>query len=538
MIDQGSTREVRMSFIRTIGNRFRALLRCERGSVAPLVGVTIITLIGAVGVAVDIGRGQVALSKLQSALDAAGLAAGAVVGQNLSEDSLEQEARKYFDANFGGQTVDASVTGFQLHLSDDQTIVTLSANATLPTTFMAIFGQKKIDIAARTEITREMSGLEVALVVDVTGSMCMPCQKLADLKTAAHDLTEILWGDNETVDDLWVGIVPFSQAVNVGTSHADWTSDYDERAAKDNCIGTTSTSSTPHCPTTGNNGRATMSSLETPSRPRVSTRTNPVTLVDDWMVGSPGSWYFKPHAWGGCVEERYETNDDVTNATPEDVPFKVYFHPDMSGNPWLDNSNGNKTISNSNDYSANRGCPRQAITPLTNVRETLDDAIDALQAIGVQRTHINLGAVWGWRLLSREWKSAWGGDMAANDLPKTYDDPDSQKAVVLMTDGVNTMTDYTAFGLASEGILGSTDPNSSTVTTTLNNKTAAICDAMKNAGIIVYTVLFQTTDEDVKDMLRDCASQEVFFFDTTTGADLASAFRTIGDSLSKLRVSR
>ncbi len=527
-----------MSVLRKIAQGTSRLWRNERGAVAPMVGIAAITLIGAVGLAVDIGRGQVALSKLQSSLDAAGLAAGAVVGQQLDESTLEAEARKYFDANFAGETINAELVDFDLNLSEDETVVTLSAKASLPTTFMLIFGQKKIDVAARTEITREMTGLEVALVVDVTGSMCMPCQKLADLKTAGLELTDILWGDNEEVEDLWVGIVPFSQAVNVGTNHADWTSDYTDRATKDNCIGRTS-SPNPRCPTTGNAGVISTSiSLHTPTKPSVSTHTSTLTLVDDWLVGSPGSWYFKPHAWGGCVEERYATNDDVTNATPEDVPFNVYFYPDMNGNDWLNNNNGNRSISNSSDFSANRGCPRQAITPLTNVRATVDAGISALQAIDVQRTHINVGAAWGWRLLSREWKDAWGGDMAAQDLPKTYDDPESQKAVVIMTDGVNTMTNYTAFGLSSAGVLGSTDPNDPVVTTTLNDKTIAICNEMKEAGIIVYTVLFQETDPDVKDMLRECASKEVFFFDTTAGEDLAAAFRTIGDSLSKLRVSR
>src|SRR5881396_611268 len=115
----------------------RRLWRSERGAAAPLVGFCIIMLVGAVGVAVDVGREQVTQSKLQSALDAAGLAAGAVVGQNLTEELLTPEAQKYLNANFLGKTVDATIcdTCFHLHLSDDQSVVTLSATATLPTTF-------------------------------------------------------------------------------------------------------------------------------------------------------------------------------------------------------------------------------------------------------------------------------------------------------------------------------------------------------------------------------------------------------------------
>ena len=528
-----------MKVICTAAKKISRLWSCERGAAAPLVGVCALMLVAAVGVAIDVGRGQVALSKLQAALDAAGLAAGAMVGQNLSEDLLQPEAEKYLNANFGGDHIHATITDFDLDLSDDNSTVTLEAHASMPTTFMHIFGHPAMEIAARTEITRETTGLEVAVVVDVTGSMCMPCTKLDSLKEAANDLLNTLFGSNETVEDLWVGIVPFSQAVNVGTSHADWSGDYGQRAAKDNCFGRTS-GSNPKCPTTGNAGviPTTISEDNPPSKPSVSTHTSTLTLVDDWLVGSPSSWYFKPHAWGGCFEERFATGRDVTDDTPDTEGFNVYFWPDMGANDWLNNGNGNKNISTSNDRSANKGCPRQAITPLTNTKSTLVDAITALQAIGVQRTHVNVGAVWGWRLLSPDWRDLWGGTMNANGLPLEYDEPLSQKAAIIMTDGMNTMTDYSAFGRVTNNALGSTDPDSQTVTTTLDNKLRTVCTNMKANGIIVYTVLFQTDEQSAKDVMKECASQEDYYFDTTTGDDLKSAFRAIGDSLSKLRVSR
>ena len=61
-----------MTRIDRFGNYLQRLWACERGAVAPLVGVCIIMLIGSVAVAVDIGRGQVAQSKLQSSLELRG----------------------------------------------------------------------------------------------------------------------------------------------------------------------------------------------------------------------------------------------------------------------------------------------------------------------------------------------------------------------------------------------------------------------------------------------------------------------------------
>ena len=99
-----------MKTLCTAAKKISRLWSCQRGAAAPLVGVCALMLVAAVGVAIDVGRGQVALSKLQAALDAAGLAAGAMVGQNLSEDLLQPEAEKYLNANFGGDHIHATIT--------------------------------------------------------------------------------------------------------------------------------------------------------------------------------------------------------------------------------------------------------------------------------------------------------------------------------------------------------------------------------------------------------------------------------------------
>ncbi len=531
--------------------RIADLRSCERGSVAPLVGIAMIMLVAAVGVAVDIGRGQVAQSKLQSSLDSAGLAAGAMVGQTLDSDDLKPEAEKYLRANFAGETIDASITDFDLQLAEDQSVVTLEAKATLPTTFMRVFGQKKIDVAARSEITRETKGLEVAMVLDVTGSMDDPVggtgpgstdKKIDTLKTAATDLVNILFGNNATVEDLYVGIVPFAQSVNVGTSRTSWSSNYATRAAKDNCIGTVSTSSTPHCPTTGNNGLVTMASTDTPTRPAISTRTNPVTLLDDWMVGPTGnslpSTYKYTHAWGGCFEERYATGDDLTDETADSKPFKVYFYPDNTGtNDWINNSTGAKNVSSSSDRWANKSCPLAPITPMSSTKATLITAISGLSARG--NTILPAGLAWGWRLISPKWRNKWGGEMDTYSLPLEYHEQLSQKAIIFMTDGINDIDPtYGPYGPLSANNLGTTS-ESTAETVTLPAKTTALCNSLKGNGVLIYTIVFGNgSNAATKTLMKNCASEEDFYFDSPSKTALQAAFRAIGDSLSKLRVSK
>ncbi len=51
--------------------------------------------------------------------------------------------------------------------------------------------------------------------------------KIESLQSAAHEMVEILYGDNETVPNIWLSIVPFTTAVNVGPSQTEWLASYD-----------------------------------------------------------------------------------------------------------------------------------------------------------------------------------------------------------------------------------------------------------------------------------------------------------------------
>jgi Flp pilus assembly protein TadG len=519
-----------------IGKNIRKLWSCDSGAVAPLVGVCAIMLVGAVAVAVDVGRGQVAQSKLQAALDSAGLAAGAVVSQAVDEAALEAEARKYLNTNFAGYTVDAAIddNGFVLELSEDERLVTLSATASLPTTFMRIFGHDTMQVAARTEITREMTGLEIALVLDVTGSMCTPdCSKRDAMKTGAKNLIEKMLGDasENNVDDLWIGIVPFSQGVNIGTGRTDWLSDWDTRSAQDNCVGWNHANWS-HTHSAGENPRYCPT-----NNPNVSTRTWPLTMVNDWMYSSTAGWYFQ-HAWSGCVAAREADGEDVTDTPPSEVGFPTYFAPDTSssgGNDWRSSTGAYQVTSS---RSANKGCPPSSITPMTNDKETLDAAIDALNVSGY--TMLPTGAAWGWRMLSPNWQGEWGGDMDANNLPLPYDEPLMDKVVVFMTDGDNDMpwdNTYVAYGRLSDGNLGTTDE--ATAEEELDSRFAQICQAMEDQGIRVYTISVGSgVSENSKELLQECASLEPYYFHAADGDELIEKFNEVADALSKLRVSK
>ncbi|MDA5193916.1 pilus assembly protein TadG-related protein [Govanella unica] len=446
------------------------LRRSKDGSVAAYVGLSIVVLVGAVGISIDAGRGYLVQSKLSSALDAAGLAAASTVNTS----NLRTDARKFLDVNFQNY-LSSKITDVTITTNSSNTVIGLSAKASLPTTFMTLFGFKQMNIAASSEITRAVSGLELALVLDTTGSMAGT--PLTSLKTAANDLLDILFGANSSNDKLWVGIVPFAQAVNIGTSHPTWM---------------------------------------------------------DTTYGASLDW--GPTSWLGCVDARsggYDSTDD-TAATKK---FQAYYWPNDTGaNKWIVKGKYQSPL-NTTKLGPNLYCSSE-VQPLTNNKASLVSKINSLSAVGA--THVNLGAVWGWRMLSPKWRGQWGGTMNTNNLPLDYNTPRMNKAVILMTDGENTMyadsVNRSAYGYLSEKRLGSNVI--ATAEAELNKRLATVCTSMKNNNIIVYTIGFNKPGATISKLLKDCATQPEYYFDSPTGAELQAAFRAIGDSLSNLRVSR
>ena len=77
-------------------------------------------------------------------------------------------------------------------------------------------------------LNRANLGMELVLVIDTTGSMSSSAgsgiSKMQAAKNATTDLINILYGTDNNIDNLWVGLVPFAQSVNIGTARGSWTS--------------------------------------------------------------------------------------------------------------------------------------------------------------------------------------------------------------------------------------------------------------------------------------------------------------------------
>lgn len=526
--------------VRSIARALRNLVQkfgaSDTGNIAMIFALALLPTIAAIGSAVDLSRAMVVKMRLGEALDAAGLAVGGTVG--LSGPQMTDRAQRFFYANYPDHEL-GTIQSLNVQTSG-QNLVRVSGTSRVETAFMGLFGYPHLDISVEVEVTRESKGLEIALVLDNTGSMA-DSGKMPALKAATNELIGILFGDQENPSHLKMALVPFSQTVRVDTTKF-WDNVWVDK--------------------TGLNDTAQLNF------------SNNRYAFQVWTTMSNKSW-------GGCLEARpggYEETDDAPNIATPNTLFVPYFEPDgpdssaYSGYTTYvtDGTNSNQDTrlkryqkyAGQNKTDPNKDCNLQTIQPLTNSKSTIKSKVAGMVTTG--NTHINLGASWGWRVLS---------PTAPYTEGSQYGDEDWQKAMVFMTDGVNTIpanntwhkSSYTAYnflvrnGTNQKRADGSTRPTQLDSTTQsaaeqeLDERTELTCDRIKAAGIRVYTILLMETAKRSRDLMESCAStdetkneavkkcngnESKLCYESPSSADLKAVFQAIAMDLSNLRLSQ
>ncbi len=174
--------------------RLRSVLR-QKGQILILTGLTIIVLIGAVGLAIDAGRAYGVKARLNAAVDAASIAAARALAQGTDDSSrianAQAAAVRFFGLNypadFLGSTPSAPTTT-AVKEDTGRWRVRVSATADMPTTFIRVLGHEQVAVAALGEAIRR--DLDAILVMDTSGSLgppTSPSSVFPTLKNAAID---------------------------------------------------------------------------------------------------------------------------------------------------------------------------------------------------------------------------------------------------------------------------------------------------------------------------------------------------------------
>ncbi|MEQ8666816.1 MAG: pilus assembly protein [Rhodospirillales bacterium] len=202
----------------------RRVLGCfaneNRGAIAVIVALAFIPMLIFVGSAIDIGRAYVVKKRLLAASDAAGLAIAAAIDENSTNEELAAVLDDFMDANFPDGSL-ANITAQNFTYVDS--VVTVNVEATISTTFMVLANIETLNVSASSQVTRSEETLEVVLVLDNSGSMSG--SKLAALKTASDSLIDVFFGTSATSSQVKIGLVPFSNNVNIGSSNLGYVTD-------------------------------------------------------------------------------------------------------------------------------------------------------------------------------------------------------------------------------------------------------------------------------------------------------------------------
>lgn len=191
----------------------RSFLRAKRGNVAMMWGLMGAVLVGMVGITVDFTRAQSIRNQMQNAADGAALVAERSFGLTIEERTAA--ARAFFDAELGSLAA-GDITFNVEDLGDvghrvDATIV-------MPVSLAAVISNADWTIRVQSEAEQGGLDIEVAVVLDTTGSMAGT--KIVDLRAAATDLVNMVVSDQQDPYYSRVALVPFAVGVNAGSSAA------------------------------------------------------------------------------------------------------------------------------------------------------------------------------------------------------------------------------------------------------------------------------------------------------------------------------
>ncbi|MEN8935802.1 MAG: Tad domain-containing protein [Planktotalea arctica] len=202
------------------------------------------------------------------------------------------------------------------------------------------------------------------------------------------------------------------------------------------------------------------------------------------------------------------------------------------------------------------------ITVFSEDSTALKNQINQLQPSG--NTHIFMGMKWAAATLDPSFNSVVtqlvaSGDADSDfaDRPAAFDDVETLKTIVLMTDGVNTSSyrvqdwaydspsDYAHW--SNWGIINylnryvRSNQHHHYYSTKYwgsygDDLMASVCEAAKDDGIVIWSIGFEVNDHGA-DIMKDCASSPSHFF-RVEGVEISEAFDTIARQINQLRLTQ
>lgn len=530
----------------------RDLLADQSGSTYAMMAAAMIPMLGFAGIGIDVSRTYMAQSRLQSAVDAAVLAAVRAEqfqpGTGTSPGtSTVSTVNNYIAANMPAQFAGSTrqTPTLTINRTVEELNITLTVEGTVPTSIMRVFGFTTLPIRAQAVGVAGRTlprAVEAMMVLDVTGSMDSNGGMTA-LKSSINSFLDIVYGTGQTRSNFAIGMMPYNVVVNVGrllpTNRVEAINGFTTRPATDargwkGCVYADPTQHTLSSnintidANTFDMGNTVPGDTGVPlARPFMYPPmwVNSFHLQDNrYQLGATTAEAIAAaniEPMRTALIRRYGTNicrnssnADVTCPTTGTWPAGTVVHPDRlpDYSSWQAPILYNSTVkpSNANNHvsrSPNYVCPTEAL-PISYNRTKADYVTygNNLQPLFNIGTWHNQAMTWGYRLMTR-------ADVFPRNRPANIP---VRQVMIFMTDGNfdsndqgSTLTGrnpeflrdtaYSGYASYSDKWLVNQDfPSGSTGTANARAahrdatalRFAKTCQAMKRDGIEIYTITF------------------------------------------------
>ncbi|MGF1549067.1 MAG: pilus assembly protein [Sphingomonadaceae bacterium] len=520
---------------------FPRLARDVGGNTLVIVAAGLVPLSAMIGSGVDMSRAYMAKTRLQSACDAASLAARRAMTDDNFTTAVQQEGIKYFNFNFPQGLYDTASFTPQVTKPETGTI-RVEANTTIPTVIMHMFGFGSLPLEVDCEASQNFVNTDIVLVLDVTGSMGNNLngeQKIVALREAVIALYDELKPVQDELEAnglrLRYGIVPYSTTVNIGKLLHGHNASYIASSW---------------------NYRSRVRETQIPAPAHLEwlcnyfggtyDLTNQLCGLGNWVNGyhAVDTSIFKTGAaardlskapagsstWNGCIEER-QTVNTITSASGYSIPNNAYdLNIDMIpandsqrwGPQW-----GELLYKPNGDAVGTGPCPTEAKRLQAWSKSALQSYVNGLNTVG--NTYHDIGMIWGARLISD------AGVFA--DSPNEYAGMPVTKHIIFMTDGnlEPNRNRNTAYGVERyDNRIAPNGANNNELRDRHEHRLQMICNAAKSKQVSIWVVAFDTNADDV----GPCASSDSQVSVSTNKDQLIAKFVEIGKNIGALRLSQ
>ena len=290
----------------------KKFITANNGNIAVIAGLAMLPLMGVIGLAIDYSQISRHKGSLQHALDAAALATTTQLGKSSNNKALQKFARNYFNVNLHG--IDPQKVQFDYDKQNraDGFSMRLSASYRYDLQIGGLFGKKHQLISATALVKSGNGSIEIALVLDNSGSM-RSNNRIGVAKKAAIALVDqlhaaIAGGANRSL--IQIGLVPFGGQVNVGAQNRT-----------KNWMDNTGLSPIHHENINWADNPRAIAQRDEQYKDTNGRWLTRFTLFDD-MIGT---------GWAGCVEARpwpHHTQDTPASKSQPETLFVPTFAPD------------------------------------------------------------------------------------------------------------------------------------------------------------------------------------------------------------------